>query len=400
MKVSVVGIGPGGNDYFTAKAIEIIEKANIVLTSKRLKEELCHFNTNMVQMGVMASCDYINQNKDKDLWVCVAASGDVGFYSIATTIRKNLDAGVDIEFISGISSFQYFTARLNIGYEDIKLVSLHGRNGNIVPFVSYNKIVFTLTGGSLKVKDVVNQLIEQKLTDVTIYVGENLSSKSERIVSGTPYDLEDMEFDDLSVMIVNNENYVNPRNRLKDEAFLRGKSPMTKEAVRTLSVEALEISKTDVVYDIGAGTGSVTIAMARKAEESMVYAIEKEEHAVELIEKNIEKLGSYNIKVIRETAPLGMDNLPAPDKVFIGGSTGRLKDIVDIVISKNPCATFVVNAVTIETITAVTDLFAKMNFETEIICVNISKGEKLGRYNLMKAENPVYIIKGARANEK
>ena len=82
--------------------------------------------------------------------VCVAASGDVGFYSIATTIRKNLDAGVDIEFISGISSFQYFTARLNIGYEDIKLVSLHGRNGNIVPFVSYNKIVFTLTGGSLK----------------------------------------------------------------------------------------------------------------------------------------------------------------------------------------------------------------------------------------------------------
>ncbi|MEG1163229.1 MAG: precorrin-6y C5,15-methyltransferase (decarboxylating) subunit CbiE [Anaerovoracaceae bacterium] len=399
MRVSVVGAGPAGKKFFTEVATDQIVSADCVLTSKRLEKTINQLNNNIKVLGVMEIVDYINNPLEGENHICVVASGDVGFYSIASTIKRLVTTNVELEFISGISSFQYFTAKLQMGYENMKFVSLHGKEKSIVPYVCYNENVFSLTGGAEKAHDIIRELIEVGMDSVTVSVGENLGSSSERIVSGTPRELADLVFEDLSVLVVNNKNYVNHYTPLTDDDFIRGKSPMTKESIRNLSVEALSIAPTDVVYDIGAGTGSVTVAMARRCFESTVYAIEKEDYAIELIHQNIEKCGAYNIKVIENVAPLGIEDLPPADKVFIGGSTGKLKDILDTVLAKNPNTVVVVNAVTLETIAEVTKLFEQLEFETETICINVSKAQKLGRYNLMKAENPVYIIKGAKPNE-
>ncbi len=399
MKVIVAGAGPGAASTYTVQALECIRDSDVVLTAARLAEPLKALRPDVKVLGVMDTVAYINSHAKEDMTVCVAASGDTGFYSIASTIAKRIDESAELEFISGIGSLSYFTSKLKMGYEDLKLISLHGRNASIVPYVCYNPRVFALTGGAVKVGDVVNQLVEAELTEVRVHVGENLSSEKERIVSSTPEELAGQDFDDLAVVIVENKDYVNRYRTLKDSDFIRGKSPMTKEAVRNLAVAALEIQPSDIVYDIGAGTGSVTCAMACRACESMVYAVEKEDYAVELVRENMKKTGARNIVIRQALAPEGLEAFPPADKVFIGGSTGNLAEIMTAVLDRNEHAVFVVTAVTLETIAQTADVCGALGLETEITCANISTAQKLGRYHLMKAENPVYIIKGAKKFE-
>lgn len=399
MKVIAAGAGPGAAELYTERMKAVIQSADLVLTAERLAEPLGRIagSADKLQvMGVMDTVAYLNDRADADMTVCVAASGDTGFYSIASTLKKRLRPEIQLEFLCGIGSLSYFAAKLKMSYEDMKLVSLHGRERSIVPYVCYHQKVFALTGGSLRAHDLARQLLDAGLTEVTMHVGENLSAAEERIVSGKPEELAEMNFDDLSVVVVENENYVDRHRTLKDDDFVRGKSPMTKEAVRNLSLAALAISPSDVVYDIGAGTGSVTCAMALKASESMVYGVEKNPDAVKLVQTNMAKTGARNIVIKEATAPSGLEGFPPADKVFIGGSTGNLKEIMETVLLRNEKAVFVITAVTLETISQATAVCKNLNLETEIICANISTAQKLGRYNLMQAENPVYIIKGSK----
>ena len=399
MKVIVAGAGPGSLSDYTGRVIEAVRKADLVLTADRLAEPLRQLNKDERVLGIMDTVRFIGEHREEDIAVCVLASGDTGFYSIASTIARRIDPAVELEFISGIGSLSYFAARLKMGYENMKLCSLHGKEKSIIPDVCYHEKVFTLTGGSVRAHDIVQSLIDAGLSNVTLYIGEKLSMEGERIVSGTPAELAGLTFDDLTVMIIENKNYVNQYKTLKDSDFVRGKSPMTKEAVRNLSLAALAIEPTDVVYDIGAGTGSVTCAMALKASESMVYALEKEADAVALVKENMEKTGARNICIRQAMAPDGLAEFPPADKVFIGGSTGNLREIMEEILRKNEKAVFVVTAVTLETISQAVEVCKALELETEITCANISSAQKLGRYHLMKAENPVYIIKGAKTFE-
>lgn len=400
MKVIVAGAGPGAEDLYTKQMKEAVEKADLVLTARRLYEPLSALTDKVQVMGVSDTISYINSNIEEDMTVCVAASGDTGFYSIASTILKQVRPEALVEFVSGISSVSCFMAKLKMGYEEIKLVSLHGRDKSIVPYVCYNEKVFALTGGALRVQDIARQLLEAGLTEVTLYAGENLSLEEERIITGRPADLAEMTFDDLAVLVVENKNYVNRYKTLKDSDFIRGKSPMTKEFIRNLSVAALEIAPSDVVYDVGAGTGSVTCAMALKACESTVYAVEKEDYAIELVRENMAKTGIRNIVVKEALAPEGLSQFPPADKVFIGGTTGNLKAIISAVLERNREAVFVITAVTLETISRAIDVCKELALDTEITCAGISSAQKLGGYHLMKAENPVYIIKGRKHGEE
>ena len=400
MKVITVGAGPGALSDYTVRAIDAVKGADLVLTSDRLAEPVRQLNQKVKMLGVTDTVRFINEHADQEITVCVCASGDTGFYSIASTIARQIDASIDLEFICGVGSLSYFAAKVKMGYESMKLCSLHGKDKSIVPYVCYNERVFTLTGGSIKAHHIVQHLLNAGLSDVTLYIGERLSMEGERILRGTPAELADLTFDDLTVMIVENKDYVNPYKTLRDEDFVRGKSPMTKEAIRNLSVAALEIEPSDVVYDIGAGTGSVTCAMALRACESMVYALEKEDCAVELVKENMAETGARNICLRQAQAPDGLAGLPPADKVFIGGTSGNLKEIIETILTGNEKAIFLITAVTLETISQSVEVLKELGMEMDITCANISTAQKLGRYNLMKAENPVYMIKGAKTFEE
>lgn len=180
---------------------------------------------------------------------------------------------------------------------------------------------------------------------------------------------------------------------IPDSEFIRGKVPMTKQEVRILSVVKLQLDKDSVVYDIGAGTGSVSIEAAGQCTDGRVYAIEKAPEGISLIEANRKRFNIENIELVEGTAPWCMEKLPAPTHAFIGGSGGRLIDIIKAVRKKNPKVRFVLNAVTLETVGELMKLqtlfpeYADM----EVIQVNVSRAKVLGDHHLMSAENPVYI---------
>ena len=180
---------------------------------------------------------------------------------------------------------------------------------------------------------------------------------------------------------------------IPDDAFVRGKTPMTKEEVRSVSLSKMRVCRDSVIYDIGAGTGSVAVEAALQADMGHVYAVEMKEESAQLIEKNRRKFGADNLTIIRGMAPEALKELPAPDIVFIGGSKGHLNEIIETVCQKNPKARIVINAITLETLSeAVACCQNKKHLDDEIVQVQISKSDKIGNYHMMKGQNPVYII--------
>lgn len=194
---------------------------------------------------------------------------------------------------------------------------------------------------------------------------------------------------------------------MQDSAFIRGAVPMTKSEIRAVSLAKLDLMPGAVFWDVGAGTGSVAVEAARqlyrmeagvmplRREKSRVYAIEKEEDGVLLIEKNREKWVPHygQFSIIHGTAPEVLTSLPAPTHVFIGGSNGALSGIVQVVLEKNPRARLVINAVTLETLSACIKLLHSFSFSSyEIVQVAVTHLEPRGSYHMPKALNPVYII--------
>lgn len=379
-KLYIVGLGLGHESLLTPYARACINASVRVLNSREIPISGI-FNE-------LAAADIETTT--------VIVSGDCGFFSISQRIIDSFSDRYDIEVINGISSVQYLAAKMRITYDDAVFCSMHGRDGRILPKVCYNKKVFALTGGRYRAHDICKTLTESGLGSVPVTIGENLSLENEQIYFGTAEVFSSRIFNNLSIICVQNPSAQNPNLPLRDSSFIRGDIPMTKEDVRWLSIQKLEINDSDILYDIGAGTGSVAIEMARKAYNGYVYAFEMNECAIELVSKNRQEHGAFNVFVNRATAPDFPEGLPIPDKVFIGGSSGNFENIVINLIDKNPSAQFVANCVTLQSLTQIIQTFENLKLVTETTCVNISKSKKMGRYDLMTAQNPVYIISAKR----
>ncbi len=391
-RLYIVGAGPGDEKLWTLKATEIVRSADRVLGTPRIAE---HYQ------GCVGH-DLTGLLKELECRIegatAVLVGGDCCFFSIASRIIRDFSDAYEIEQINGVGSISYLCAKIGVSYDDSCLVSFHGRNEEIVSRVSYNKKVLALTGGEFKAHDLCKKLSASGLANVKVIVGEKLSYPEERIIHGNPAMLEKEVFDDLSVMYVENENACNPYRPLRDDEFIRSESssshvPMTKEEVRWITLQKLAISPKDVLYDIGAGTGSVAVEMARRAFESIVYAVEQHQDACELIEKNRVKHGAYNVHVVQAKAPDGLDRLPPPDAVFIGGSSGEVESLVEILLEKNPRVRIVANVVTLQSLNQILEAFRKFGpCEVEAICINVAKSKNVGDYDLMTAQNPVYTL--------
>ena len=224
-------------------------------------------------------------------------------------------------------------------------------------------------------------------------MGERLGYADEQISHGTVEELLGREFDSLSVVLVENpawrEHIVT--HGLPDEAFDRDETPMTKAEVRAISLSKLALTQGAVVYDIGSGSGSVSVECALQAIHGRVYAIEMKEKALALTRRNADKFQLSNLEVVAGAAPEALEDLPAPTHAFIGGSAGNMRQIIACLLRKNPRVRIVVNTVTLETLSELTELAGEFDF-CDIAEVSVSKPRHLGRYQLMTAQNPVFIF--------
>ena len=393
-RLVLIGTGVGEGTGLTNAAAAALRRADIVVGAERMlaipeaagKPRLQEYMPDRIFEYLGKHPEYRN--------IAILLSGDVGFYSAARTISQKVDpTEYDIFSHCGISSVQYLCARIGVPWQDVKLISAHGRVANIVGEVRRSPAVFTLLEGADGTRRMCALLQEYGLSQVTVMMGCDLGSDKEAFIYGTPAEVEKAVLGTLcAALIINNRPERSNPVYIPDAEFIRGEAPMTKSEIRALSVAKLKIGEHSVIYDVGAGTGSVSIEMARVAVEGTVYAIEKEDAAADLIDMNRHKMCTPNVEIIRGLAPAALADLPKPTRVFIGGSSGNLREIVDAVLAKNPKVRIVVNAVTLETLDEVRRLPTQCAVEMlEITCANISNAKKLGRYNLMVAQNPVYI---------
>ena len=401
-RASLIGIGMGVPENMTGEALEAFRQADCILGSGRMLDTFRDWGKPLFDAyDPVKMLDYVQRHPGYRR-IAVALSGDVGFYSGAKRLTAVFEkAGIETRLIPGISSAAYFCSRLKISWEDVKLMSVHGRSQNLIAAVRRHFRTFTLLGGKDSVESLCEKLLEYGLGSVELYIGERLHYPEERITKGTPEELKERKFDGLCVALIENPAYRNGiPGCIPDEEFLRGEAPMTKCEVRGLSVEKLNLTEDSLVWDIGAGTGSVTVEMALRAFEGQVWAIEKKAAAAELIRENCRKFGTPNVQVIEGTAPEALADLPAPTHVFIGGSSGNLKEILKLLLEKNPGVRVVINAITLETVSEANACLKELPFtDVEIVQIQAAKAKHVGPYQMMMGQNPVYIFT-ARGREE
>ncbi|WP_304116473.1 precorrin-6y C5,15-methyltransferase (decarboxylating) subunit CbiE [Phascolarctobacterium succinatutens] len=396
LRVNIVGIGPGNPDLLTGEARQAIAASNILLGDKRMLSAFADSSKTVYDTIKTSAIAEVAAKADpaKDV-LAVLVSGDVGFFSLAKTISGKLPDCECVRYC-GISSLVYFASKLQLSWDDAKIVSMHGRDQNLVAAVAQNKKVFSLTGGEHSPQALCKQLCEHGLGQVLVYVGENLSYPEEKITQGTAEEISALSFPSLSVMMLLNDeaNCFEPTvHGLADDLFMRSKVPMTKQEVRSVSMSKLMPKATDVIYDIGAGTGSCSVELALIAKQGKVWAFERNPVAVELLGKNKELFGLTNLDVIAGEALENIKTMPAPDCVFVGGSGGDLCEMLDVIYAKNSKCRIVINAITVETLAQVAAYYKEHpDYSLEIVNVFVARSKKLGSYNLMMAQNPVYVM--------
>ena len=392
-EVTVLGIGMGDGDTLTAEADRACREAELIIGAKRIAESLSSYGKPL-EFAVLAKDIEKAVRSSAALRIVVAMSGDTGFYS-GTKKLLPLLSDMSVKVLPGISSIPYFCSRIGESWDDALLVSAHGRYCNLVSKVRGNRKVFALTGGDLGIKEIAGLLCDNGLGYVKLTAGENLSYEDERITRGTAEELRDMDFGSLAVLLAENEKAESSpvTQGLEDGAFLRAEVPMTKQEIRAVTMAKLMLTKSSVCWDVGAGTGSVSLEMARAAEDGFVYAVEKEDDACELIEKNKKHLGISNVEVVKGLAPEALSELPAPTHVFIGGSSGSMIPIIEKALEKNPSVRVVMNTVTVESLGDAEEAVKALGLVNEdYVQISAARGRKLGRYHLMTAQNPVFII--------
>mgnify|MGYP002709279708 CR=1 FL=1 len=398
-QVSLVGIGMGSAENQTLEAVKVCEEAELLIGAGRM---LACVDTNSKAVFQAYKADeiaeYIAEHPQYEK-VAVILSGDIGFYSGAKKLYDAIrladkEKKLTIVPVSGISSVVYFCGKLGKAWEDVQLVSLHGRRQNLISAVKHHKKVFALCGEAGGIQAVCRKLMEYGLGDVKMYVGTDLSYETERITAGTPAEFVKQEFAKLSVFLIENED-VDTRvtHGIEDESFLRAKVPMTKSEVRSISLSKLCLTKDAVVWDVGAGTGSVSIEAALQAAEGEVYAVEKKPEAVELLLQNKIKFAADNLTVVEGLAPEALTELPAPTHAFIGGSSGNLKEIMEVLLEKNPQVRIVINAIALETVSEAVECLKTLPVcQVDIVSVSVGKAKQAGAYHMMIGQNPVYIL--------
>lgn len=184
---------------------------------------------------------------------------------------------------------------------------------------------------------------------------------------------------------------------IADDCFIRDEVPMTKEEVRAVLLSKLRLKKNQVVYDIGAGSGSVAIEMALVLKKGKVYALERKKKALNLIKKNVIKFNINNIEIIEAEAPAGIDTLPGADRIFIGGSGGQLAAILEAADQKlKDTGRIVLTAVTINTLTTAVQELERLDYRLDIVNVAVTRTKDINKYKMFRALSPVYIISAVK----
>ncbi len=396
-------MGVGADGSLPPAGERLVEEADILFGGERLLEMFREARGEKfaIKRNLSEVEERIRENLGRRKLV-VLASGDPNFFGIGGYLAKKLGKE-HVEVIPNVSSMQLAFARIKESWEDAAFVSVHGRGPEeILQALSRSRKIAVLTDERWNPGAVARFLLERGVSGVRAYLCENLGAEGERVEETSLSELSlKREFAPLSLLLLLREREPERAFGIPEGEFAHRRGLITKQEIRAIALSKLGLSERSIVWDIGAGSGSVSIEASFLVRKGRVFAVERDPEQIELLAENIRKFEAWNVEVIRAEAPEGLDELPDPDAVFIGGSGGRMEEILDVVCRRlKPGGRIVINAATLESMSAAAEGLRRRGFEVEIALVNVARSKALADLTLFKALNPVFVITGFREISK
>ena len=406
-KVHIVGIGCDGLESLSSKTQKLINEADLLIGTERLLAlfpaaigRLVPLKSNLADIAAETEASPSGK-------AIVLASGDPNFYGIARYMVGKLGKA-RVEIVPNVSAMQLAFARIKESWDDATFLSAHGRGmEGLVEAVRSSSKVGIFTDHVNTPSAVAEVLLAEGIDGFRAYVCENLGAENERVTRASVKDLVGKEFAPLNVVVLVKESSGSAicskwTIGIPDDEFIQRKplrGLITKAEVRVVSLSKLAIGENSVVWDVGAGSGAVSVEAAFLAKRGRVYAVEKDDGDVSIILRNISKFGvSDNVEVVKGEAPEALDGLADPDSVFIGGSGGKMRDIVAVVARRLRHGGHVaINIATLENLDSAVDALREQGLKLDVIQLGVARGRMVGHLTRLQALDPVFVITGTKS---
>ncbi|MCL2761233.1 MAG: precorrin-6y C5,15-methyltransferase (decarboxylating) subunit CbiE [Desulfuromonadales bacterium] len=398
-KIYLVGAGITGWEGFGKKALEVIGKAEVLIGHKRHLDIFPDFSGKKLELEDLTFIleDLKNSNKR----TVILGSGDPNFFGVARFLFRNFPKE-RIEIFPNVTSVQYAFARIKEPWDDAVFVSVHGRGLQqaIDRIVAAEKIA-VLTDSVNTPARIAEELVKIGADGYEAWLCENMGLPNEKFSKTDVKGLLKVKASELNILILikiwepSIASY--PLMGIDDEEFSAVKKLITKREVRAVTLAKLQLQNDIVMWDIGAGSGSVSIEAGNIISTGKIFAIEHSPQNIGFIKDNLKKFSPRNVKLIEGEATKIVDDLPDPDRIFIGGSGGMLEELIEIANKRLKLDGLVVlNAVTLDTLIKAVEFLEDHGFAVDVTSVNIARTKGATEYKLFEAQNPVYIITASR----
>ncbi len=396
--IHVIGAGIAGHEGFTRQALELIAQSEVLFGADRLLELFPDYQGEKIAIDDTNMARMVSTLQDFSGRAVVLASGDPLFFGVGRYLLRNLPDEL-IEFLPNVTSVQYAFAKIREPWDDTIFISTHDRGiKDVVDRIVANDKAAILTDSPATSGMIGRELLSRRRSGYKAFVCENLGTSEEKIRVTDIRGLLEFEVAPLNLLILIKEYeedaqlYV-PTLGIPDDEFVSIKKLITKEEVRVITLAKLKLRHDMCLWDIGAGSGSICIEADHLLPNGRIFAIERNEECRHFIKENLQKFNTRNVTLIEGDAPACLEELPDPDRVFIGGSGGHLWDILESVDQRLISGgRIVMNAITLDTLTAANEFFGNAGYRVEVVTVNIAKTRPHSNYKMFEAYDPVYVV--------
>ena len=414
----IIGVLDDGEQSLNAACLDHIRRAELIIGGQRTLSLLAHLFDGAARQRDLTGClgrvpEWVREAQEAGRRVVVLATGDPLCHGIGRYLIGKLGAA-RCEVLPNLSMLQLACARLGLAWQEIRICSVHSRDAGewtpgagpehgfypLLQAAREHDLIAVYTSPENTPDRIARMLLSEGMEhDFTLSVAERLLREDERIMTGCGIaDAAGQSFADPNIVILQRKRAPakNVLFGLADESFAQrkpGKGLITKLEVRAVSLARMQLRSDSIVWDIGAGSGSVGLEAARLCPRGHVHAMEKNELDVSIVMENCRRMAVSNYRIVHAKAPAQLDAWPDPDAVFIGGSGGELAELIQLCLSRlRPAGMLVMNFVTLENLATATAILAQAGVNWDVTQLQASRSQPILHMHRMQAENPVWIV--------
>ncbi len=403
--IHIIGVGPEEKFWIPPKTLEIVSECDLLIGNSRMRSLFNEYTKNKFHLTgtTIQTIELLKSNSEVYANIGVLVSGDPSFFGIVPLIKEELPTQ-EIIVYPGISSLQLIFAKAGIPWHNASFIDLEGQDISILPRAIFKPLAVLLSDGITAQQ--VAQLFLERGQNPEISIGFSLGRSNEYFETMNAVKLarSSRKLSNVILLIypiphLNSWQSLGLRIGIPDKDFIRGEAPMTKAEIRVQVLSKAQISLYDTILDVGSGTGSISIEAAAIANEGMVYAIENNYEAQQLIRANMRKFAVPNLKLVSGTAPEVFSRIPPVNVCIINGTQGRLKEVLE----EAPLVEggrIVITAISLEKASRGLELVKTLDYEDiEVVSLQAVRWPEVNGFHIAQAINQVFILSARKRIE-